>query len=105
MYKLVFFVPVDEAEPVKKAIFATGAGGIGTYDRCAFEMEGVGQFRPLNGSDPHIGAVGTVEHLRELRVEILCTEEQIRPAVTALLDSHPYEVPAYEVYRLVEEFM
>jgi len=105
MYKLVFFVPTGDAERVKDAIFETGAGGIGAYDHCSFETEGTGQFRPLAGSNPHLGSTGSVERVRELRVEILCTGEQIRPALEALRRAHPYEVPAYEVYPLAKGFM
>ncbi len=101
MYKLVFFVPHDRAETVKEAVFATGAGGSGRYDRCSFETEGVGQFRPLPGSTPFIGSHNAVERVPELRVEVLCDETQVEPAIAAMKNAHPYEVPAFEVYRLV----
>ena len=59
MYKLVFYVPVDHLEPVKQAVFATGAGKIGEYDSCCWQVLGVGQFRPLAGSTPYLGMVLT----------------------------------------------
>ena len=101
-YKLCFFVPEDAAETVKEAIFATGAGGIGNYRRCAWQTLGQGQFEPLDGANPAIGAIGGLERVPEYKVEILCTEAQLRPAVAAMKNAHPYEEVAYEVYGLVE---
>ena len=97
MFKLIFYVPKDQAEPVKEAIFSTGAGAIGNYSHCAWQTEGIGQFKPLEGSNPTLGKQDIIEHVPELRVEILCTDDNIKHAVKALKDSHPYEEPAYEV--------
>lgn len=100
MFKLVFYVPEENAEAVKDSVFAVGAGRYELYDSCAYQTRGTGQFRPLPGSDPHIGERGRVEHVEELRVELVCREAVVRAAVAALLDAHPYEEPAYEVYRI-----
>ena len=103
MYKLAFFVPVDEADPVKEAVFHSGAGRIGDYEACCFQTRGTGQFRPLDGAAPHIGKVGDLERVEELKVELVCRDDLIRDAVAALKAAHPYEEPAYEVWKL-EEF-
>ncbi|WP_415899360.1 NGG1p interacting factor NIF3 [Neptuniibacter sp. QD48_11] len=103
MYKLSFFVPDENLEQVKAAVFATGAGRIGNYDCCCWQVLGQGQFRPLEGSDPHIGQQGNVETVDEWKVELVCSDELIRQAVDAMKSSHPYEEPAYDVWRL-EEF-
>ncbi|KXS38442.1 NGG1p interacting factor NIF3 [Modicisalibacter tunisiensis] len=100
MYKLAFFVPVEDAETVKEAVFAAGAGRIGDYEACCFQTRGTGQFRPLAGADPHIGRVGDLEHVEELKVELVCEDSRIRDAVAALRTAHPYEEPACEVWRL-----
>ncbi|MDR9440434.1 MAG: NGG1p interacting factor NIF3 [Halomonas sp.] len=100
MYKLTFYVPVAEAEAVKEAVFATGAGRIGDYEACCFQTRGTGQFRPLEGADPHIGRVGDLEQVEELKVELVCEDGLIRQAVDALKTAHPYEEPAYDVWRL-----
>lgn len=100
MYKLAFFVPVEEAEPVKEAVFATGAGRIGDYEACCFQMPGTGQFRPLAGATPHIGTVGDLERVEELKVELVCEDGVIREAVAALRAAHPYEEPAFDVWKL-----
>ncbi|KQQ66434.1 NGG1p interacting factor NIF3 [Pseudomonas sp. Leaf127] len=103
MYKLAFFVPTSHLEPVKSALFAAGAGRIGDYDHCAWQVPGQGQFRPLDGSQPFIGQGGVVEQVEEWKVELVVADEHIRAAVAALRLSHPYETPAYDVWRL-EDF-
>jgi hypothetical protein len=102
MYKLAFFVPVDEAENVKEALFKSGAGRIGDYEACCFQTRGSGQFRPLDGADPHIGKVGELERVDELKVELVCADELIHAAVAALRAAHPYEEPAYEAWKLAD---
>ncbi|QHF02160.1 MULTISPECIES: YqfO family protein [Pseudomonas syringae group] len=103
MYKLAFFVPPSHVDEVKSAIFAAGAGRIGAYDRCCWQVLGLGQFRPLDGSQPFIGQGGVVEHVEEWKVELVVADELIQQVVVALKQSHPYETPAYEVWRL-EDF-
>lgn len=100
MYKLAFFVPVETAEDVKEAVFKSGAGRLGDYEACCFQTPGTGQFRPLAGAEPHIGRVGALERVDELKVELVCRDERIHAAVAALKLAHPYEEPAYEVWRL-----
>ena len=100
MFKLIFFVPKLNAESVKSSIFKTGAGKLGNYSHCSFEMSGTGQFKPLQGSNPTIGQVDKIEKVDELRIEILCSPDNIDQAIAALKSSHPYEEPAYEVYKL-----
>ncbi|WP_375057087.1 NGG1p interacting factor NIF3 [Zobellella sp. DQSA1] len=100
MYKLVFFVPESHLEPVKAAVFATGAGKIGDYDQCCFETRGQGQFRPLAGASPFIGQAGALEKVAEVRVELVCEDHLIRAAVAALRAAHPYEEPAFDAWHL-----
>lgn len=100
MYKLSFFVPDTALEQVKQAVFATGAGRIGQYDHCCWQVLGQGQFRPLAGSNPHIGTQGQVERVDEWKVELVCSDELIQQAVAAMKQAHPYEEPAYDVWKL-----
>lgn len=100
MYKLVAFVPDDHAERVKQALFQSGAGRFRNYDCASWETRGTGQFRPLEGSSPFLGSPGAVERVLELRLEMLCPNDVVRVAIQALLAAHPYEEPAYEVYRI-----
>ncbi|WP_461520404.1 NGG1p interacting factor NIF3 [Porticoccus sp.] len=102
MYKLVFYVPIDHVEAVKAAVFAAGAGQIGNYERCCWQVLGTGQFRPLVGSTPFVGEQDELTRVEEYRVELVCEYGRIAEAVNALLGAHPYEEPAYDVWRLAE---
>jgi hypothetical protein len=103
MYKLCFYVPESHLEAVKTSVFAAGAGRIGDYDSCCWQVPGQGQFRPLDGSSPFLGQQGVVESVAEYRVEMVCETAFIKAAVDALLAAHPYETPAWDVVALVTE--
>lgn len=100
MLKLVFFIPKEYKEKVKKSLFDAGAGKYNNYDMCSYEVKGEGQFRALDGSDPFIGETDKLEKVTEYRIEMLCTEKNIKKLVEILLDEHPYEEPAYEIYKI-----
>lgn len=100
MFKLCFYVPVVDADAVKQAVFAVGAGRVGDYDCCSWECEGVGQFRPGEGSHPHIGREGRVERVAELKVEMVCASDALPSVISALLAAHPYEEPAYQYWAI-----
>ena len=100
MFKLVFYVPETAKEAVKQAVFQAGAGTIGDYEHCCWEVQGEGQFRPLPGAQPHIGRINKLETVSEYRVEMVCNDDRIQAAVKALKAAHPYEEPAYDVWRL-----
>jgi len=100
MYKLCFYVPESHVETVKDAVFAAGGGRIGAYDSCCWQTRGQGQFRPLEGSQPYLGQTGRVEQVEEWKVEMVVADERIHDAVKALKATHPYETPAFEVWRL-----
>ncbi len=99
MYMLFCLVPETHLDEVKNAIFATGAGQLGHYQHCAWQTLGTGQFMPLEGSNAFIGKVNQLETVAEYKVEIVCTEAQVKPAVAALKRAHPYETPAYHVVK------
>ena len=100
--KLVTFVPTDAAERVRRALADAGAGGIGAYDSCSFTTVGEGRFRPLSGADPTVGAVGRLEVVPEVRVEVVAARGRRSEVVRALLAAHPYEEPAYDVVELAD---
>lgn len=102
MFKLCFFVPEESVENVKNAIFDAGAGKLGDYDRCAWQILGQGQFRPLEGSHPHLGEQNRLEKVSEYRVETICPEEHIHGIIAALRLAHPYEEPAFDLIQLVD---
>lgn len=101
MYKLCFYVPDSHLELVKQALFTTGAGQIGDYANCCWQVLGKGQFKPLTGSIPFIGQANQLTYVEEWRVELVVVEELIAEAVAALKAAHPYETPAYDVVKLV----
>lgn len=102
MYKLVFFVPETHLEVVKTALFTAGAGRTKQYDSCAWQTLGQGQFRPLPGSRPFIGILHQLTQVAEYRVEMVCADEYLAAAVIALRQHHPYEEPAFDVWRLAD---
>ena len=103
MYKICVYVPENSVENVKQALFDAGAGHIGNYDQCCWQSTGTGQFRPLQDSNPAIGSLNEVEPVVEIKIELVCDDELIRDAVAAIRRSHPYEEPAYDIWRL-EDF-
>lgn len=102
MYKLCFFVPDADRELVKQALFELGAGKIGNYECCCWQTLGEGQFRPLQGSQPHIGQQGQLETVSEWKVEMVCEDHLINEVVACLKQVHPYETVAYDLWRLEE---
>jgi len=103
MYKLCVYVPENSVEKVKQALFDAGAGRIGNYDSCCWQTTGTGQFRPLENSNPSIGTLDEIEHVPEVKIEMVCSDDLIKNSIQALRDSHPYEEPAFDVWKL-EEF-
>ena len=102
MYKLCFFIPETHVEQVKKALFNKGAGRIGQYDNCSWQVLGEGQFRPLEGSKPFLGTQHTIERVAEYKVEMVCERCVIADVVKELIKTHPYQEPAYEVYEVID---
>lgn len=100
MYKICVYVPEMSVETVKLALFEAGAGRIGNYEQCCWQTAGIGQFRPLENSQPAIGSVGMLEYVDEVKVELVCEDALVTQAINAIKQSHPYEAPAYDVWKL-----
>ena len=100
MYKIIFYVPESHLECVKNAMFTQGAGRIGHYDCCAWQTKGQGQFRPQEGSKPFSGSVDNLSYVDEFKVEMICSDTSIKPAIEALIASHPYETPAFQYWPI-----
>lgn len=101
MYKLNFYVPESHLEPVKDALFAKGAGHYNAYDQCCWQVRGESQFRPLEDSRPYSGKTRQLEKVAEYKVEMICSDAAIKEVVQTLLSVHPYEEPAYEIYKIL----
>ena len=100
MYKITFYVPEADLERVKNALFAKGAGKIGHYDCCAWQTLGTGQYRPLTGSQPYIGSPDRIETVAEYLVEMVCDDVYLPNVINELIRVHPYETPAYAVWKI-----
>jgi dinuclear metal center YbgI/SA1388 family protein len=99
--KLVTFVPAPDADVVRAALAAAGAGLLGDYEEASFSSTGEGRFRPGAGATPTIGSVGELEVVDEVRIEVVLARHLRKAVVAALLGAHPYEEPAYDVVELV----
>jgi len=104
LLKLVTFVPGQHAENVRQSLFSAGAGTIGDYDCCSFNLQGEGTFRAAEGTNPFVGEIGKIHTEPEIRIEVILKKELKNQVVSALLESHPYEEPAYDLYELENSF-
>jgi dinuclear metal center YbgI/SA1388 family protein len=98
--KWVVYVPADNADTVREAMFAAGAGHIGDYSHCSWGVTGTGQFLPHHGASPTIGSVGAVERVAEDRVEMIAPARLRGHVLAALRGAHPYEEPAFDILAL-----
>lgn len=98
--KLVVFVPKDHHQKVLDAILNAGAGWIGNYSHCSFNIEGYGTFIPREGAEPYIGETGKMERAEEIRIETIVPQPIRNKVVQAMLKSHPYEEVAYDLYPM-----
>ncbi|TYP77991.1 Nif3-like dinuclear metal center hexameric protein [Paenibacillus methanolicus] len=98
--KLVVFVPQDHHEQVLQALWKAGAGEIGNYSCCSFNIEGTGTFVPGDGTDPFIGEQGTLARVAEMRIETIVPQSVQKRVVQAMLKAHPYEEVAYDLYPM-----
>lgn len=100
MYQFCYFVPKSHLEITKKAIFTAGAGTMGKYSCCAWQIKGIGQFKPEPGNKACIGKTGKISKVIEYKVETVCSSSKIKAVINALKKNHPYESPAYYVLKL-----
>ncbi len=98
--KLVTFIPSDHLDKVRRSVFEAGAGYIGNYDQCSFNLEGVGTFRGNEVSNPFVGEPGKLHFESEVRFETIYPLWLEKRIIQALLQSHPYEEVAYDIYPL-----
>ncbi|HEY5368480.1 MAG TPA: Nif3-like dinuclear metal center hexameric protein [Hanamia sp.] len=100
LQKLVTFSPLENADAVRNALFQAGAGAIGKYDECSFNVEGVGSFKAKEGSNPFVGHIGERHHESEVRIEVIFPSFLQGKVIAALKEAHPYEEIAYYVHSL-----
>ncbi|MBK8188448.1 MAG: NGG1p interacting factor NIF3 [Cellvibrio sp.] len=100
MHKIIYYVPESHLELTKSALFTAGAGRYKNYDQCCWQVLGQGQFRPLENSNPFVGESNQLTQIAEYRVELICEDDKLQQAITALRAAHPYEEPAIDVWQL-----
>jgi len=102
--KLYTFVPVENADQVRQAIFEAGGGQIGKYAGCSFNAEGTGTFTAQAGTDPYIGKIGTPTSAKEIKIEVIFPAHLKQGVISAMLKAHPYEEVAYDLIRLENNY-
>lgn len=99
--KIAVTAPKEDAQKIRDAFAKAGAGVLDNYSHCTYSMEGVGTFRPNDRANPHIGSANVTEMVEEVLVQALCAEEDVEKTVAAIKAAHPYEVPAIDVFLLM----
>lgn len=102
--KVVTYAPTENAEDVKTSMWDAGAGQIGKYDQCSFNLNGTGTFRPGEGTNPHVGEQGKIQRVRETRIEVIVPDFKLKSVLKAMRNAHPYEEVAYDVYSLENDW-
>jgi dinuclear metal center YbgI/SA1388 family protein len=98
--RLITFAPTDKAEEVRQAVFAAGAGHIGNYSECSFNSNGTGTFKAEEGADPYVGEIGKQHQEHETKIEIVYPFYLENQVVKALVQNHPYEEVAYDIFTM-----
>lgn len=101
--KIVTFCPTAQAEKVRNAMFAAGAGNISNYSECSFNADGIGTFKGGDGTNPYVGEIGQQHHEAEVRIETIFKVQDERKILLALFENHPYEEVAYDIYPLTNK--
>lgn len=99
-YKLVTFCPEEAVTAVRNGLSSVGAGKIGAYTQCSFELRGQGTFHGGEGTRPTVGKAGKLERVDEVRLEMVCSGQSLPLAMVMLRQNHPYEEPPIEIYQL-----
>ena len=100
LYKLVVFVPNSHAPMIRKVLGDLGAGWIGNYSHCTYNTKGMGTFMPRENSNPFIGKVNILEEVEEVKIETITREKDLKRILNDMINSHPYEEVAYDIYPL-----
>ncbi|EKU49899.1 Nif3-like dinuclear metal center hexameric protein [Staphylococcus massiliensis] len=102
-YKVQVFIPKENADDFKEALSKEGIAKDGDYEYCFFQVEGNGQFRPVEGADPYLGEIGKIENVNELRMEFMIQEHERMKTEQLIYKHHPYETPVFDFIRLDKE--
>lgn len=98
--KIVTYCPVENVEEVRQAMFNAGAGNIGNYDECSYNIEGIGTYKGRAGTNPYLGTTGKFHEEKETRIEIIVPSYLLSKVIQSMLKVHPYEEVAYDIFSL-----
>lgn len=100
LQKLVTYVPLAYADKVRTSLFVAGAGEMGNYSECSFNTKGAGTFKARQGANPFVGSKNTQHIEDEQRIEVLMPIALQKRILHALLQAHPYEKVAYDIFNI-----
>lgn len=98
--KLITYVPEAYVEKVRNALFDAGGGKTGNYDSCSFNLQGMGTFKANEAANPFVGEKGKIHFEKEIRMEMIFPAHKENKIINSLLENHPYEEPAYDIYLM-----
>jgi hypothetical protein len=101
--KLTTYIPANDAEQLREALFVAGAGNIGNYEHCSFSTGGIGTYLPKENANPSVGQVGKLQQESETEVMVYFEAHQEKTVLKALFSNHPYEEVAFEIKTLDNE--
>ncbi|MGV8963242.1 MAG: Nif3-like dinuclear metal center hexameric protein [Candidatus Saccharimonadaceae bacterium] len=104
LLKFITTVPNDHADIVRNAIFNAGAGHIGNYENCSYNLEGQGTFKAKQGANPHVGEVNILHYESEVRIETVIPTMRKDEVIRALIAVHPYEEPVFDLYPIANDW-
>lgn len=104
LLKLYVYVPIEDAPKLREAVFTAGAGTIGNYSECSFNIQGIMTFMPGEGTNPHLGEKGKREVSPEEKIEVIFPAYLKEKVVAAIMEAHPYEEVAYDLVALNNSF-
>ena len=104
MYKVFVFAPRDQKiiRTIIDAAAKAGAGRIGKYNKCAFITEGIGTWEADKDTHPYLGEVGKLQNIKEVKIEMQCSDESLKSVLSAIKKVHPYEEVVIDVVKLEE---
>ncbi|MUV39618.1 GTP cyclohydrolase 1 type 2 like protein [Lentibacillus sp. JNUCC-1] len=103
LFKVVVYVPDEHADAVRSALGKAGGGFIGDYSHCTFNTTGKGTFKPTEEADPFIGEINELTVVSETKIETIVSKTDLDLLIQAMLQAHPYEEAAYDIYKMANE--
>jgi len=98
--KISVFIPEKHAEKVRLSMFEAGAGSIGNYNHCSFNVSGNGSFKAGENTTAYVGKKGVVHYEPEIKTEMVFPAHLESRIISAMLSAHPYEEVAYDIFSI-----